>query len=152
MSSGATRGTGRSSRMADPGELGTARARRALLLRVLRRSLSSRPRDTAWLVAWSTIQALPSLAAGWVVARATADFLAGHAGAPQGLAWLSLLGLSALASALAARQSYLRVAALVEPLRDDLVRIIVTGALRHATQESSPADTGAVARITHQAV
>jgi ABC-type multidrug transport system fused ATPase/permease subunit len=137
--------------MADPGEPGPARARRALLLRVLRRSLSSRPRDTAWLVFWSTIQALPSLAAGWVVARATADFLAGHAGAPRGLAWLSLLGLSALASALAARQSYLRVAALVEPLRDDLVRIIVTGALRHATQESSPADTGAVARITHQA-
>ena len=137
--------------MADPGELGTARARRALLLRVLRRSLSSRPRDTAWLVAWSTVQAMPSLAAGWVVARATADFLAGHAGAPQGLAWLSLLGLSALASALAARQAYLRVAALVEPLRDDLVRIIVTGALRHATQESNPPDTGAVARITHQA-
>ena len=58
---------------------GTASGRRALLLRVLRRSLSRRPRDTAWLVAWSTVQALPSLAAGWVVAKATGDFLAGRA-------------------------------------------------------------------------
>jgi ATP-binding cassette subfamily C protein len=137
--------------MADPGALGTARGRRALLLRVLRRSLSSRPRDTAWLAAWSMVQAWPSLAAGWVVAKATGEFLAGRADAPRGLGWLGILGLSALASALATRQTYLRVAALVEPLRDDLVRIIVTGALRQATQGPNPADTGAVARITHQA-
>ena len=52
---------------------------------------------------------------------------------------------------MASRQAYLRVAALVEPLRDDLVRIVVTGALRNATQGSNPGDTGAVARITHQA-
>jgi ATP-binding cassette, subfamily C, bacterial len=130
---------------------GTARDRRALLLRVLRRSLSRRPRDTAWLVAWSTVQALPSLAAGWVVARSTGDFLAGRTEVRAGLAWLGVFGLTALAGALASRQTYLRVAALVEPLRDDLVQIIVTGALRQATRESGPADTGAVARITHQA-
>jgi ATP-binding cassette subfamily C protein len=137
--------------VSDPGALGTARGRRALLLRVLRRRLISRPRDTAWLAAWSMVQALPSLAAGWVVAKATGEFLAGRADARRGLEWLGILGLSALASALATRQTYLRVAALVEPLRDDLVRIIVTGALRQATQDSSPPDTGAVARITHQA-
>jgi ATP-binding cassette, subfamily C, bacterial len=130
---------------------GTARERRALLLRVLRRSLSRRPRDTAWLVAWSTVQALPSLAAGWVVAKATGDFLAGRAEVRAGLAWLGAFGLTALAGALASRQTYLRVAALVEPLRDDLVQVIVTGALRRATRESGPVDTGAVARITHQA-
>ena len=65
--------------------------------------------------------------------------------------WLGILGLAVLASAIADRQAYLRVAALVEPLRDDLVRIVVTGALRNATQGSNPGDTGAVARITHQA-
>ena len=130
---------------------GTASGRRALLLRALRRSLSRRPRDTAWLVAWSTVQALPSLAAGWVVAKATGDFLAGRAEVRAGLAWLGVFGLTALAGGLASRQTFLRVAALVEPLRDDLVQIIVTGALRQATLESGPPDTGAVARITHQA-
>ena len=137
--------------MADRGTAGTPRARRVLLLRVLRRSLSSRPRDACWLAAWSLVQALPSLASGWSVAKATGDFLAGGAGTLRGIEWLGILGLAVLASAIASRQAYLRVAALVEPLRDDLVRMVVTGALRNATQGSNPGDTGAVARITHQA-
>jgi len=137
--------------MADPGALRTARGRRSLLLRVLRRSLSSRPGDAGWLAAWSLIQAFPSLVSGWAVAKATGDFLAGGTGTSRGLEWLGLLALAAVASALASRQTYLRVAALVEPLRDDLVRNIVTGALRHATRDSNPGDTGSVARITHQA-
>jgi ATP-binding cassette subfamily C protein len=141
--------------MADQAVLGAAarlpRDRRALLFFVLRRSLSSRPGDTGRLAAWSTVQALPSLLAGWVVARATADFLTGPAGAPAGLGWLAVLGVATLASALASRQTYLAVAALVEPLRDDLVRMIVTSALRSAAQDCATGDTGAVARVTHQA-
>jgi ATP-binding cassette subfamily C protein len=137
--------------MADPGRLGTPRGRRALLLDVFRRSLSARPRDAWWLAAWSLVQALPSLAAGWTVAKATGDFIAGGASTTRGLAWLGVLGLAALAGALASRQACLRVAAIVEPLRDDLVRIIVTGTLRQAIRHTRPGDSGAVARITHQA-
>lgn len=137
--------------MADQAVAGTSRARRALLLRVLRRSLTGRPRDAGWLAAWSLVQALPALVSGWAVARATSDFLAGGAGTRQGTEWLALIGLAALASALASRQTYLRVAALVEPLRGDLVRMIVTAALQNATWDPAPRDTGAVARITHQA-
>lgn len=122
-----------------------------LLLHMLRRSLSSRPRDVCWLAVWSLVQALPSLASGWAVAKATGDFLAGGAGTLRGIEWLGAFGLAALAGALASRQAYLRVAALVEPLRDDLVRITVTGALRSATQDAKPGDAGAVARVTHQA-
>jgi ATP-binding cassette subfamily C protein len=122
-----------------------------LLLHMLRRSLSSRPRDVGWLAVWSLVQALPSLASGWSVAKATGDFLAGGAGTLRGIEWLGAFGLAALAGALASRQAYLRVAALVEPLRDDLVRITVTGALRSATQDAKPGDAGAVARVTHQA-
>ena len=136
--------------MAEPGTLMT-RGRRRLLLGVLGRSLGGQPRDTAWLAVWSSVQALPALASGWLVARATGDFLAGGPGTGRGLQWLGLLGLAAVVGALASRQTYLRVAALVEPLRDELVRLIVAGALRHATDDSSPPDTGAVARITHQA-
>jgi ATP-binding cassette subfamily C protein len=137
--------------MADQGVAGTPRARRALLLHVLRRSLTGRPRDTGWLATWSLVQALPSLVSGWSVAKATGDFLAGGARTGRGIEWLALIGLAALASALASRQTYLRVAALVEPLRDDLVRMIVTAALQNATWDSAARDTGAVARITHQA-
>jgi ATP-binding cassette subfamily C protein len=122
-----------------------------LLLHMLRRSLSSRPRDVCWLAVWSLVQALPSLASGWAVAKATGDFLAGGAGTLRGIEWLGAFGLAALAGALASRQAYLRVAALVEPLRDDLVRITVTGALRRATEDAKPGDAGAVARVTHQA-
>jgi ATP-binding cassette subfamily C protein len=122
-----------------------------LLLHMLRRSLSSRPRDVCWLAAWSLVQALPSLASGWSVAKATGAFLAGGAGTLRGIEWLGAFGLAALVGALASRQAYLRVAALVEPLRDDLVRITVTGALRSATEDGKPGDTGAVARVTHQA-
>ena len=107
--------------MPDAATVSTARGRRALLLRVLRGSLSRRRRDSAWLIAWSVVQAAPAVAAGWVVAEATGDFLAGRSGVVPGLAWLGVLGLSTLASALATRQTYLKVAALVEPLRDDLV-------------------------------
>ena len=137
--------------MPDAAAVSTARGRRALLLRVLRGSLSRRRRDSAWLIAWSVVQAAPALAAGWVVAEATGDFLAGRAGVVPGLAWLGVLGVSTLASALATRQTYLRVAALVEPLRDDLVTMIVTSALRRAVTDPNRAGSGAVARITHQA-
>jgi ATP-binding cassette, subfamily C, bacterial len=137
--------------MTDPGPASPVRGRRAVLRHVLWRSLRSSPRDTGWLAAWSLVQALPSFAAGWAVAEATADFLAGRPAVAQGLAWLGALGLATLAGALASRQTYLRVATLVEPLRDDLVRIIVHGALRRATQGTDHRDHGAVARITHQA-
>jgi ATP-binding cassette, subfamily C, bacterial len=137
--------------MADQAVAGPSRARRALLLRVLRHSLTGRPRDAGWLAAWSLVQALPALVSGWAVAQATSDFLEGRAGTGRGVEWLALIGLAALASALASRQTYLRVGALVEPLRDDLVRMIVTAALQNATWDPAPRDTGAVARITHQA-
>ncbi|HEX3923617.1 MAG TPA: ABC transporter ATP-binding protein, partial [Streptosporangiaceae bacterium] len=41
--------------------------------------------------------------------------------------------------------------AVVEPLRDDLVTMIVTSALRRAVADPNRAGSGAVARITHQA-
>jgi ATP-binding cassette subfamily C protein len=116
-----------------------------------RKTMRDRPRDYAGLAAWSAVQALPSLASGWAVARSTGDFLAGRGATVAGLGWLAGLGLAALAGALASRQVYLRVAAIVEPLRDDLVAMIVTGALRQAMGDRAPRDTGAVARITHQA-
>jgi ATP-binding cassette subfamily C protein len=116
---------------------------------MLIRSLRRRPRDVAWLVVWSAVQSLPALASGWVLAEAAGAFLAGRT--PDGLRWLGLLALAALAGALGTRQSYLRLGAVVEPLRDELVELIVEGSLARSMDTTRPPDTDAVARMTHQA-
>jgi ABC-type multidrug transport system fused ATPase/permease subunit len=109
---------------------------------VLIRHLRQRGKDVAWLAAWSFVQSLPAVASGWSLAQATTQFLAGQTA--LGLAWLGLLAAAALAGAFGTRQVYLRIGAIVEPFRDDLVTAIVDGALARP-------DTRSVARMTHQA-
>ena len=109
-----------------------------MLIRHLRRHR----KDVAWLAAWSLVQSLPAAASGWSLAQATTEFLAGRT-AP-GLAWLGVLALAALAGAFGTRQTYLRIGAIVEPFRDNLVSAIVDGALGRP-------DPRSVARMTHQA-
>jgi ATP-binding cassette, subfamily C, bacterial len=116
---------------------------------LLTRSLRRRPRDIAWLAAWSLVQALPAVASGWAIAEAVSQFLAGRTA--DGLGWLGLLALAALAGAYGARQSFIRLGAIVEPLRDELVELIVAGALARSADITKPPDTHAVARMTHQA-
>jgi ABC-type multidrug transport system fused ATPase/permease subunit len=123
---------------------------RSLLTRsLLTRSLRRRPRDVAWLAAWSLVQALPAVTSGWAIAEAVSQFLAGRTA--NGLGWLGLLALAALAGAYGTRQTYIRLGAIVEPLRDELVELIVAGALARSTDITKPPDTHAVARMTHQA-
>ncbi|RZU19959.1 ATP-binding cassette subfamily C protein [Kribbella rubisoli] len=100
-----------------------------------------RTRATVKLIAWSVPEILPTAVYGIAVARATDSFLAGHAG--QGIAWLAGLVVTAGLGAAGARQVYARLGDLVEPLRDDLVRRVVGGALRTG-------DDGAVARLNRQ--
>ena len=100
-----------------------------------------RKRATVRLVAWSVPEILPTAVYGIAVARATDSFLAGHAW--QGIAWLAGLVATAGLGAAGARQVYARLGDLVEPLRDDLVRRVVGGALRSG-------DDGAVARLNRQ--
>jgi ATP-binding cassette subfamily C protein len=106
-----------------------------------------RRRPLLRLVAWSVPEALPSALLGLAVARAVDDgFLAGHPAV--GLAWLGVLLVSGLAGALGARQVFAALGDLVEPVRDDLVRRVVSGALRAGAV--GRADDGAVARLTRQ--
>jgi ATP-binding cassette, subfamily C, bacterial len=114
---------------------------------VLSSAVRRRPRDAAWLAFWSLVQALPAMASGWVLAQATGLFLAGRTLA--GLGWLGLIVVAALAGAFGTRQSYPRLGAIVEPLRDELAELIVAGAL-HRSMTSANKDTDAVARLTHQ--
>jgi ABC-type multidrug transport system fused ATPase/permease subunit len=108
---------------------------------VLIRHLRRRRKDVVWLAAWSFVQSLPAVASGWSLAQATTMFLAGRTA--LGLAWLGVLAAAALAGAFGTRQVFLRIGAIVEPFRDDLVTTIVDGALARP-------DTRSVARMTHQ--
>ncbi|MFG1816091.1 ABC transporter ATP-binding protein [Kribbella sp. NPDC049174] len=100
-----------------------------------------RNRSALKLVAWSVPEILPTAVYGIAVARATDNFLAGHAW--QGIAWLGGLIVAAGLGSAGAKQVYGRLGDLVEPVRDDLVRRVVAGALRTG-------DDSAVARLNRQ--
>jgi ATP-binding cassette subfamily C protein len=100
-----------------------------------------RKRATIKLIGWSVPEILPTAVYGIAVARATDSFLGGHPG--QGIAWLGGLVATAALGAAGARQVYGRLGDLVEPLRDDLVRRVVGGALRTG-------DDAAVVRLNRQ--
>ncbi|MEU6117009.1 ABC transporter ATP-binding protein [Streptomyces sp. NPDC047117] len=117
---------------------------------LLRSSLRRRRREFLRLAGWSLIQAVPAFLSGWVVARAVDEgFLAGRAG--TGFAWLGVLAVAAVVGAWATRHATLGLAAVVEPLRDELVSMVASGTLhRSARRTDRPADTGGVARLTEQ--
>lgn len=94
------------------------------------------------LAVWSLPEILPSAFYGLAVAHATDGFLGGRVSV--GLAWLGGLLGAAVLGAVGARQVYRRLGELVEPVRDELVRKVVSGALRNARAD------GAVARLNRQ--
>ncbi|HEX4701751.1 MAG TPA: ABC transporter ATP-binding protein [Pseudonocardiaceae bacterium] len=104
-------------------------------------------RPLAALVAWSVPEALPASLSGLAVARAVdTGFLVGRP--VVGLAWLGALLGAAAFGAIGSRQVYRLLGRLVEPFRDELVRRVVGGALRHSLRGRP--DDGALARLTHQ--
>ncbi|MGA4846974.1 ABC transporter ATP-binding protein [Streptomyces sp. G5(2025)] len=114
---------------------------------LLRESLRRRRGEFLRLTGWSLVQAVPASLSGWMVARAVDDgFLAGRTG--QGLAWLVALAGAVMVGAWATRRVTLGLSAVVEPLRDELVTLVTSGALNRSAQAGRPADTGGVARLT----
>jgi ATP-binding cassette subfamily C protein len=121
-----------------------------LVSSVIVRYVRKHPRDAVWLGIWSVMEAVPTFALGRALAGATNAFLAGKAHLLVGLGWLGLLVVAAAAGSVGSAMAYRRLAAIVEPLRDDLVRRIVTGAVRRCVELGEPPDAGAAARISHQ--
>jgi ATP-binding cassette subfamily C protein len=116
---------------------------------ILRSSLRRRGRQWRRLAAWSALEALPPFLSGRLVAESIdKGFLAGHAS--TGFALLAVLAASVVVGAWATRQTYLALADLVEPFRDELVELAVSGALRRSTAAGAAADTAGVARLTQQ--
>ncbi|GAA3142843.1 ATP-binding cassette domain-containing protein [Nonomuraea roseoviolacea] len=121
-------------------------ARRGTATAPLRRALRRHPSQLARIAAWSALEAVPAFLIGHAVARAIEDgFAAGRPG--TGLAWLAALGAAWLVAAVAARQIVLAVAAVAEPFRDDLLAVVVHGAVRRAAATAGARrDSAAVTR------
>lgn len=119
----------------------TSSARTAVMATLRRR------RALAMVALWALVGALPTFVTGYAIAHAVDDgFLAGQLS--TGLAWLGLLACTVPLGAVGARQTYLGVAALVEPLRDNLVRSVVHEVLWQSTRDGTARDDAAVARLT----
>ncbi len=115
--------------------------------RVLVASLRRRPRKLVAFAIWSALSSAPVLVFGRAVARATDAFLAHRV--ETALAWLGVLVAAALVGAVGSARAYGPLAAIVEPLRDALVRHVVRGAVHESVRTGRPGD-GAVARLTQQ--
>jgi ATP-binding cassette subfamily C protein len=123
--------------------------RHAEVRRVLLSSLRGRRRKLLGLSAWVVVAGLPAYLTGRLVARATdRGFLVHRPGV--GLAWLGVLAVVMVLGAWAARETTRRLAALVEPFRDQLVTRAVTGSLHRSIAPGAPADTAGVARLAQQ--
>lgn len=106
------------------------------------RFLWARRRVVGRLAAWSVLETAQTFLTGYALARALdAGFLAGRV--DVGLGWLAAAAVAVVVGAYGTGRVYGAVAALVEPLRDRLVRHVVERGVREA-------DRGALSRLTQQ--
>ncbi|MFG2348957.1 ATP-binding cassette domain-containing protein [Streptomyces phaeochromogenes] len=104
--------------------------------------MRARRRVVGRLAAWSVLETAQTFLTGYALARALdAGFLAGRV--DVGLGWLAAAALAVVVGAYGTGRVYGAVAALVEPLRDRLVRHVVERGVRDA-------DRGALSRLTQQ--
>ncbi|MFJ8005271.1 ATP-binding cassette domain-containing protein [Streptomyces fagopyri] len=104
------------------------------------------------LLAWTLLSALPALVSGKAMALAVDRGFLGHRPG-QAACWLALFAVAALIGAWAARQTYPQLAHVVEPMRDRLVRRLVSGLLHRGVAARGRPDAStatAVAQLTRQ--
>ncbi|MGW5351566.1 ATP-binding cassette domain-containing protein [Streptomyces sp. NPDC004031] len=119
----------------------------------MRDAFRGRGGGVAVLLGWSVLEAGQTFLLGYALARAMDDgFLRGRQG--TGLWWLALAAAGVPAGAYGTARVFGAVAALVEPLRDRLVRGVVRRGLRDAVRAAGgggrTADSAVVSRLTHQ--
>ncbi|MET7648712.1 ATP-binding cassette domain-containing protein [Streptomyces sp. NPDC005426] len=144
---GVTSGRSRSG----PGAPGRS-ARHGALGRVVREGvpfLRARVPVLVRLGGWSLLEFGQTFLSGYGVARALDQgFLAGHPS--TGLLWLAAAALALLPTGVATRRVFARLADLVEPFRDGLVRRAVARALTTALDRPRDATATSVSQVTHQ--
>ncbi|MFE7001032.1 ATP-binding cassette domain-containing protein [Streptomyces griseus] len=140
-------------RPARDGKRHGARGRRDTSLRRVGREarpfLRARTGAILRLAGWSLLEFAQTFLGGFGVARALDDgFLAGRP--TTGLLWLAVAAAAVLPSVPAARGVFGRLADLVEPLRDGLVRRAVSRALSEALDRAGDVSTRSLSQVTHQ--
>ncbi|UYB44228.1 ABC transporter ATP-binding protein/permease [Streptomyces sp. Je 1-4] len=122
----------------------------ARLLPRARRFLRRRTRVLLLLAGWSLLESAHTFLGGYGLAKALDQgFLAGHTGV--GLAWLGVTALAVIVGGLAGRGVFRGLADLVEPLRDSLIRQVVSRSLTQAVAHPArAADSAVVSRLTNQ--
>ncbi|MDG4766099.1 ABC transporter ATP-binding protein [Solwaraspora sp. WMMD406] len=122
---------------------------RSPVARFTRQALTRHPAELGRLGAWSLVEALPALVGGAATARAVDDgFLAGRPG--TGMLWLSGIAVVVLIGAVGTDHTYRCLARIVEPVRDQLTRLVVTSTLTRAVADLDPVPATVVPRLTHQ--
>lgn len=116
---------------------------------LLTQGLRGQRRRIATILAWTLVEALPTLVMGIVLRHALdRGFLVERP--IIGLSWLGALLLLMIIGAVATRIVYPQLAGLIEPLRDSLIHRVVDAALHPAGTRSTGTDPAAVARLTEQ--
>ncbi|MFJ1952880.1 ATP-binding cassette domain-containing protein [Streptomyces microflavus] len=101
------------------------------------------------LAGWSLLEFVQTFLGGYGVARALDHgFLAGRP--LTGLLWLAVAAVAVLPAQLATRGVFGRLADLVEPLRDGLVRRAVSRALAGALAHPAGTTARSLSQVTHQ--
>ncbi|WP_256341952.1 ABC transporter ATP-binding protein [Streptomyces sp. MW-W600-10] len=136
-----------------PGDASSEAPHDAPLRRVVREArpfLRARTGVILRLAGWSLLEFAQTFLSGYGVARALDDgFLAARP--LTGLLWLAVAAVAVLPAVLAARGVFGRLADLVEPLRDGLVRRAVSRAMSDAlAHPSGDVSTRSLSQVTHQ--
>ncbi|WP_432152639.1 ATP-binding cassette domain-containing protein [Streptomyces sp. bgisy029] len=130
---------------------GSARRNGALtrVTRDARPFLRARTGVVLRLAGWSLLEFVQTFLGGFGVARALDHgFLAGRP--LTGLLWLAVAAVAVLPAQLATRGVFGRLADLVEPLRDGLVRRAVSRALTGALAHPAGTTARSLSQVTHQ--
>lgn len=116
---------------------------------LLRSVLVGNRRVSLALMAWSVVESVPAMLSGLLVARALDNgFLAGDW--PRGLLWLTPMLVTTVIGAWATRHCVVRVGRLVEPLRDELVRLVVSSTVRAGNGSRGAEHGRVIACLTDQ--
>jgi ABC-type multidrug transport system fused ATPase/permease subunit len=117
--------------------------------RLLGRELAVRRKPLFAALAWTLLQAAPAMLNGLFLASAIdRGFLSNDL--LTGIGWLMAIALVSIVASFAQWRTFPYLAAVIEPLRDSLTRLVVTGTLDHAARSQKDADEAGAARITGQ--
>jgi ATP-binding cassette subfamily C protein len=117
--------------------------------RLLGRELASTRGAVFAVAGWSLVESVPVLLSGRLVELAIdRGFAAGRFGV--GFGWLAVFGLTLIVGATGSRAVVRRIGCVVEPLRDTLVRLVVTGTLTRSAAAMASPDRAGVARLCRQ--